>query len=44
MKCSIQRGEVELNGRFQLSPNENVCSIARIRNIHCLFYITCTKI
>ena len=26
------------------SPNENICSIARMRNIHYLFYITCTKI
>ena len=45
MKCSIQRGEVELNGTFHLLPNENICSIARMRNIHYLFYITsCTKI
>ena len=43
MKCSIQRGEAELNGTFHLSPNENICSIARMRNIHYLFYITCTK-
>ena len=44
MKCSIQRGEAELNGTFHLSPNENICSIARMRNIHYLFYITCTKV
>ena len=44
MKCSIQRGEAELNGTFHLSPNENICSIARMRNIHYLFYITCTTI
>ena len=43
MKCSIQRGEAELNGTFHLSPNENICSIARMENIHYLFYITCTK-
>ena len=43
MKCSIQRGEAELNGTFHLSPNENICSIARMRNIHYLFYITCTE-
>ena len=43
MKCSIQRGEAELNGTFHLSPNVNICSIALI-NIHYLFYITCTKI
>ena len=28
MKCSIQQGEAELNGTFQLSPNENICSTA----------------
>ena len=44
VKCSIQRGEAELNGTFNLSPNENICSIARMRNIHYLFYITCAKI
>ena len=38
MKCSIQRGEAELNGTFYLSPNENICSIARMKNIHYLFY------
>ena len=43
MKCSIQRSEAELNGTFHLSPNENICSIVRMRNIHYLFYITCTK-
>ena len=40
MKCSIQRGEAELNGTFHLSPHENICSIARMRNIYYLFYIT----
>ena len=44
MKCSIQRGEVASNGTFHLSPNENICSFARIKNIHYSFYITCTKI
>ena len=44
MKCLIQRSEAELNGTFHLSQNENNCSIARMRNIHYLFYITCTKI
>ena len=44
MKCSIQRGEAELNGTFHLSPHENICSTARMRNIHYLFYITWTKI
>ena len=44
MKCSIQRGEAELNGTFHLSPNENICSIARMRK-HSLFVnITYTKI
>ena len=31
MKCSIQRGKAELNGTLYLSPNENICSIARMR-------------
>ena len=31
MKCSIQRGEAELNGTFHLSPNKNICSIAQMR-------------
>ena len=44
MNCSIQRGEAELNGTFHLSPNEIICSIARMRNINYLFHITCTKI
>ena len=38
MKCSIQRGEAELNGTFHLSPNENICSIARMRK-HSLFVL-----
>ena len=36
MKCSIQRGEAELNDTFHLSPNENIYSIARMRK-HSLF-------
>ena len=42
MKCYIQQGEAELSGTFHLSPNENICSIARKKkkNIHYLFYIT----
>ena len=35
MKCSIQRGE---NGTFHLSPNENICSNARMRK-HSLFVL-----
>ena len=38
MKCYIQRGEAELNGTFHLSPNENICSIARMRK-HSLFVL-----
>ena len=38
MKCSIQRGKAELNGTFHLSPNENICSIARMRK-HSLFVL-----
>ena len=40
MECSIQRGKAELNRTFHLSPNENSCTIARIKSIHYLFYIT----
>ena len=36
MKCSIQRGEAELNDTFHFLPNENMCSIARMN----MFYIT----
>ena len=36
IKCSIQRGEAELNGTFHLSPNKNICSIVRMRK-HSLF-------
>ena len=48
MKCSIQQGEAELNGILlglatflydYLSPNENICNIARMENIHYLFFI-----
>ena len=35
---SIQRGEAELNGTFHLSPNENICSITRMRK-HSLFVL-----
>ena len=42
MKCSIQRGEAELNGTFHLSPNENICSIARMKK-HSLFVLYNTK-
>ena len=45
MKCSIQRGEAELNGTFHLSQNENIffhCSNKKTFII--CFYITCTKI
>ena len=39
MECSIQRGKAELNRTFHLSPNENSCTIARIKSIDYLFYI-----
>ena len=32
--------KAELNRTFHLSPNENRCTIARIKSIHYLFYIT----
>ena len=38
MKCSIQQGEAELNGTFHLSPHENICTIARMRQ-HSLFVL-----
>ena len=38
MICSIQRGEAELNGTFHLSPNENICSTARMKK-HSLFVL-----
>ena len=43
MKCSIQRGEAELNGTFHLSPKENISSIARMKK-HSLFVLYNTKI
>ena len=38
MNYSIQRGEAEFNGTFHLSPNENICSIARMKK-HSLFVL-----
>ena len=40
MECAIQRGEANLNRTFHISPNENICTIAQMKNIHYLFYIT----
>ena len=37
MKCSIQRGEAELNGTFHLSPNENIFPLHEGENINYLF-------
>ena len=37
-KCSIQRGEAEVNGTFHLLPHENICSITRMRK-HPLFVL-----
>ena len=37
IECSIQRGEAKLNRTFHLSPNENICTIARMKNTHYLF-------
>ena len=31
MKYFFQRGEAESDETFHLSPNENICSIARMR-------------
>ena len=44
MECSIQRGKAELNRTFHLLSNEKSCTIARMKNIHYLFYITSIKI
>ena len=40
MECSIQRGGAKLNGTFHRLTNENICTSARMKNIHYLFYIT----
>ena len=34
IECSIQRDEAKLNRTFHLSPNENIYTIARMKNIH----------
>ena len=44
MECSIQEGKAKLNRTFYLSPNENICTIAKMKNIHYLFYITSKNI
>ena len=33
-------GEATLNRTFHLSPNETICTIARMKAIHYLFYTT----
>ena len=44
IECFIQWGKAELNGTFNFSLNENILSIARIKNIHYLFYTTSKEI
>ena len=44
MKCSIQRGEAELNGTFIFHRMKIFVPLHEWENIHYLFYITCTKI
>ena len=39
MKCSIQRGEAEMNGTFHLSPNESIFSISQMRKHSLLCFI-----
>ena len=39
IECSIQRGEAKLNRTIHLSPNENICTIPRMKNVHYLFNI-----
>ena len=43
MECSLQRGEAKLNRTFHISPDENICTIAGMKNNHYLFYITSKK-
>ena len=40
MECSIQSGEAKLHRTFHFLPNENIFTIARMKTIHYLFYIT----
>ena len=44
IECSIQRGEAKLSRTFHFSPNENSCTIVRMKNIHYFFYITSKNI
>ena len=40
MECSNQRGEAELIGTFYLSANENILTIARMKTLFVLLYMT----
>ena len=44
IECSIQRSEARLNRTYHLSSNENIFTIARMKNIHYLFCITSKNI
>ena len=37
MECSNQRDEAELNRTFNLSPNENILTIARMKTLFVLY-------
>ena len=36
-ECSTQPGEAKLNRTFHLSPNENICTIARMKTFSICF-------
>ena len=40
MFYSTRRGQGLLDKTFHLSPNENICTIAQMKIIHYLFYLT----
>ena len=39
IECSIQRCEAKFKNKFHLSPNYNICTIARMKDNHFLFYM-----
>ena len=39
MECSILQGEAKFNRTFHFSPNENICTIARMKDIHLIFVL-----
>ena len=43
-ECNGRDIFAKLNRTFNLSPNDNICTITRMKNIHYLFYITSKNI